>query len=360
MTADDAARRAVSGVAGGLSPVGRIGMAEVERLEAATGVFRALDYQYGGGSCRDAVHAQLSWGEQLLRAEGIDAVKARFEVALADLHNLSGWTSFDTGLVSEAYRHLRRALDLAQWGGNDALVANVRYRLGRVFLHHDHPDQALAEFQHGEVAATVCGSALALTIIYANQAWAQATMGHAEEAHTLLGRATDTFGRAEVAAVPGWARFFNATDLSAMVGTVSTELALRVDPTYTRQAIPALTTALVGYGPDMARSRSFNLSALATNHLLDGDIDQATVVGTKAIEASEGLKSARTKDRMRPLKHQANQRVAHPEARELSERITAFFNTRIGCSWTEPTPPTQDCASPCHHAWCPPPAVTAA
>ena len=360
MTANDAARRTVSGAAGGLSPMGRIGMADVERLAAATGVFRALDYQYGGGSCRDAVHAQLSWGEQLLRAKGIDAVKARFTVALADLHNLSGWASFDTGLVSEAYRHLRRALDLAQWGGNDALVANVRYRLGRVFLHHDHPDQALAEFQHGEVAANVCGSALALTIIYANQAWAQATMGQAEEAQALLARATDAFARAEVAVVPGWARFFNATDLSAMVGTVSTELALRVDPTYTRRAIPALTTALVGYGPDMARSHSFNLSALATNHLLDGDIDQATVVGTQAIEASEGLKSARTKDRMRPLKHQANQRAAHPEARELSERITAFFNTRIGCSWTEPTPPTQDCASPCHHAWCPPPAVTAA
>ena len=30
---------------------------------------------------------------------------------------------------------------------------------------------------------------------------------------------------------------------------------------------------------------------------------------------------------MRPLKHQATQRAAHPEAQELSERITAFFNT---------------------------------
>ena len=357
MTADDAARRAVSGVAGGLSPVGRIGMADVERLEAATGVFRALDYQYGGGSCRDAVHAQLCWGEQLLRAEGIDAVKDRFEVALADLHNLAGWTWFDTGLASQAYRHFRHALDLAHWGGDDALVANVLYRLGRVFLHHDHPGQAWAEFQHGEAAANACGSALALAIIYANQAWAQAMMGHAEQAQTLLGQATETFARADVAGAPGWARFFNATDLSAMVGTVGTELALRVDPTYTRQAIPALTTALVGYGADMARSRCFNLSALATNHLLDGDIDQAAVIGTKAVEASEGLKSARTKDRMRPLKHQANQRAAHPEARELSERITAFFNTRIGCSWM---PPTHDCTSPCHDAWCPPPAATAA
>ena len=75
---------------GGPPLVGRIGMADVKRLEAATGVFRALDYQYGGGSCRDAVHAQLACGEQLLRAEGIDAVKDRFQVALADLHNAAG------------------------------------------------------------------------------------------------------------------------------------------------------------------------------------------------------------------------------------------------------------------------------
>jgi hypothetical protein len=142
-----------------------------------------------------------------------------------------------------------------------------------------------------------------------------------------------------------------------MVGTVCTELALHADPTYTRQAIPALTTALLSYGPDMTRSRSFTLSALATNHLLDGDIDQAAVIGTKAVEASEGLKSARTKDRMRPLKHQANQRAANPQARELSERITAFFNTRIGCSWS---PPTHDGRSSCQDAWCPPPPATAA
>lgn len=355
MTAADPIAHLLSGTADGQPPVGRIGMADAERLETATGVFRALDYQYGGGSCRDAVHTQLSWGEQLLRAQGIDAVKDRFQVALADLHNLAGWICFDTGLVSEAHRHLRRALDLAHWGGDQALVANVRYRLGRVFLDHEHPNQALAEFQHSETAANACGSALALTITYTNQAWTQAIMGHPHEAQILQGQASDTFARADVA--PGWARFFTTTDLSAMVGTVATELALRVGPTYTRRAIPALTTALVGYGPDMARSRCFNLSALATNHLLEGDIDQAAVIGTKAIEAGEGLKSTRTKDRMRPLKHQANQRAAHPEARELSERIITFFNTGIGCSWT---PPTHDCTSLCHHAWCPPPATTAA
>ena len=197
----------------------------------------------------------------------------------------------------------------------------------------------------------------ALTVTDNVQAWTQAIMGHPHEAQILQGHASDTFAGPTSPAPRDGPGSFTTTDLSAMVGTVATELALRVDPTYTRRAIPALTTALVGYGPDMARSRCFNLSALATNHLLEGDIDQAAVIGTKAIEAGEGLKPTRTKDRMRPLKHQANQRAAHPEARELSERIITFFNTGIGCSWT---PPTHDCTSLCHHAWCPPPATTAA
>src|SRR5439155_24360295 len=40
---------------------GRIGMTDVRQVEAATRALRSLDYQYGGGFCRDAVVAQLSW-----------------------------------------------------------------------------------------------------------------------------------------------------------------------------------------------------------------------------------------------------------------------------------------------------------
>ena len=50
---------------------GRIGMTDVRQVEAATRALRSLDYQYGGGFCRDAVVAQLSWGQQMLSASGL-------------------------------------------------------------------------------------------------------------------------------------------------------------------------------------------------------------------------------------------------------------------------------------------------
>lgn len=128
---------------------GRIGVTDVQRIEDANRAFRALDYQYGGGTCHDAVVGYLPRGLRMLGAYATGLVMDRLCVAVADLHNLAGWTSFDTGQVCVARIHFGRALELAKQGHNDALVANIRYRMGRVHLHHDAPDKALTEFQLG-------------------------------------------------------------------------------------------------------------------------------------------------------------------------------------------------------------------
>jgi hypothetical protein len=278
-------------------------------------------------------------------------------VAVADLHNLAGWISFDIGQVGVAHTHFGRAVELAEQGTHDALVANIEYRMGRVHLHHNAPKEALREFQLGQVAAQASGSALAVAILCGNQAWAYAKMGRDDQALALLGRSRDEFARADLAKASPWAAFFAETDMSAMVGTVYTELAVTGDPSYTRSAIPALGTAINGYGPEMTRSRSFNLIALATNHLLDGEIDHAATVGAQAVAVCESVKTARTKDRLRPLQREADKRRHNADARALSERIATFTATRPGCSWTSSAPPPQpctpDCGTPCQRVWRP-------
>jgi transcriptional regulator with XRE-family HTH domain/tetratricopeptide (TPR) repeat protein len=304
----------------------RIGMADVRQVEAATRALRALDYQYGGGFCRDAVVAQLGWGQQMLTANGTEQVKARLYVALADLHNVAGWTSFDTGLVDSARGHFANALELAKEGGSHPLVANVLYRMGRVYLHHDSPDDALKMFQLGQIAAQESGSQLSVAVLTANEAWAYAMMGNEEQSTRLLGMTRDTFVRAEGEDIAPWAQFFTQTDVHAMIGTVHTVLAQKPELVqHTKYAIPALTRAIDSYGDDMARSRAFNLSALATNHLLEGDIDHGAKVGRAALDAAESLKSARVKDRMKPLKREAERRSNNPDAHDLAERINAFY-----------------------------------
>ncbi|HEY3471346.1 MAG TPA: transcriptional regulator [Amycolatopsis sp.] len=297
---------------------------DVEQLEAQTRALRAVDYRSGGGMCRDAVLVRIHRGHELLAAAVAEPVRTRLCSAVADLHNLAAWTSFDSGHVGAAHHHLDLALALAEYGGNDELAANIRYRRGRIYLHHGAPDEALAQFQHGRLAARRCGSDLAASILSANQAWAYAKKGNEQLALDLLGRATEEFEAAAPADPPDWARFFTETDVSAMVGTVHTELALHRRPRRAQVAIAALTDAVARYGPEMARSRSFCQAMLAADHLLEGNLEQGARIGTEAVDAAETLKSVRTKDRLRPLGLEAEKRRDHPAVRALSEHITAF------------------------------------
>lgn len=265
----------------------RIGMSDVEQLEAQTHSLRSVDYQYGGGACRDAVVVRIYWAQQLLAAAATDAVRARLLSAVADLHNLAGWTSFDSGQVGAAYHHFDRALDFARH--DEDLTTNIVYRRGRVHLHHGAPGDALAYFQRGAVAP------LAASIMHSNAAWAYARQARAHEALLELGKAEEAFARADLAHVPDWARFRDETDMTAMIGTVHAELG------DTRRAIPALTSAIERFGPTMARSSTFCLIALASCHFLDGDVDEGQAVGARAVAAAEGLRSERVWDRLRPM-----------------------------------------------------------
>ncbi|SEQ63305.1 hypothetical protein SAMN05216188_104101 [Lentzea xinjiangensis] len=269
----------------------RIGMSDVEQLESQTRSLRSVDYRHGGGACRDAVVVRIYWAQQLLAAEASDNVRARLMSAVADLHNLAGWTSFDSGQAGAAYHHFDRALDFAR--GDEDLTANIIYRRGRVHLHQGAPGDALAYFQRGAFAP------LASSIMFTNEAWAYARQNRSEEALRALGKAQDSFARADVSPVPDWARFHDETDLTAMIGVIHTELG------DTRQAIPALSSALAGFGPAMARSWTFCLIALASCHFLDGDLDQGRTVGMRAVGVAEELRSERVWDRMRPLEQAA-------------------------------------------------------
>src|SRR6266508_1784302 len=207
----------------------RLGNADIARIEAATEDFRASDHQHGGGACYHALVAFLSWVQRMLGVDATDGVADRLRVALADLHNLAGWTAFDINRLDSAGTHFQQALTLAQLGHNDGLVANIGYRRGRIDLHHGAPDQALANFELGLHAARTSGSALAAAILHVNEAWAMAKLGRAEDSLQLLSSGMTDFARSDGTRAPAWAAFFDTTELSAMSGVVYTELAQCVD-----------------------------------------------------------------------------------------------------------------------------------
>jgi len=302
-----------------------IGITDVKQVEAATKAMRDLDYQFGGGACRDAVVAQLSWAQRLLSASGHEGVRRRLFRALGDLQNLAGWTTFDVGLLDSSRSHFATALEFAKESGDASLMSNIMYRIGRVYLHEQIPNEALKWFQLGQIAAQQSGSELAVAVLCANEAWAYAMMNNDEQARKMLGRAQSELARADLAEAPAWARFFNETDMHAMTGTIYTELSA-FETRHTAVAVPALLQALAGYDELMSRSQTFTLTHLATNYLRQGDVDQGVRIGREALSLAGGLKSQRVVKRMKPLEIAAGRRSNNADARDLHQLIRQYRN----------------------------------
>ncbi|MEU0882774.1 hypothetical protein ABZ345_29550 [Lentzea sp. NPDC005914] len=258
----------------------------------------------------------MSWCDKAFAHSASAAIRREFRCAIAELHALAGWTAFDAGLGGSAHRHFLLALDFAE---DEDLVANIRYRMGRVHLHHGGPAEALGMFR---LAGLVANSHHTNAILAANQAWCYAELGQRVPALAMLGRAHDEFARADVDGAAPWAAFFDVHDLAGITGAVYTTLARTVDPSFARPAITALGQAVAGYREEMARSRTFALIALSLNHLVDGDADEAAAVAALAVTQSGDVLSARTRKKLEPLHAEAGRR----RATRLRELITPLLS----------------------------------
>lgn len=302
----------------------RIGMTDVQQIQAATKALRDLDYRYGGGTCRDAVVAQLSWAQQLLEARATEQVRRQLYLALADMHSLAGWTSFDTGLLDPARGHFGKALEFAKQGGDDGLVANVLYRMGRVYLHYHEPNEALKLFQLGQIAAQESGSSLTVAVLCANEAWAYGMMNKPDQVVKMLGRTKDEFARANVEEAPDWVRFFNENDLHCMVGSAQDALAVYNPDKHAPIAVAETMKCNATYGSDYQRSHVFGLSMQATNHIRSGDLQEGIKVGRRALTLAEKVKSQRVADRLQPLQIEAAKHRMNSDARDFAEEVRRF------------------------------------
>jgi hypothetical protein len=300
-----------------------IGLSDVVRLEEDIRALREMDYRSGGEACLDGVRQRIRDSLPLLTASVPEHARQRLHVALADLRNLAGWVCFDAGLANSAHNHFCHALVLAGLARADGLTANVCYRLGRVFLHHGHLDEALRYFDLGQLAAARSGDELSASMLSVNAAWACAKKGAEHRARTLLDRGQEQFTAANRTGVAGWAKFFTEADLSGLAGAVHTDLAGTSGRQYARTAVSLLTTAIDGYDEGMVRSRTLSLILLSTSHLIEGDVQIGVDTGLRALATSGTLGSARVRDRFRPLASHARRHREHAGARELARRIDA-------------------------------------
>jgi transcriptional regulator with XRE-family HTH domain/tetratricopeptide (TPR) repeat protein len=297
----------------------RIGMVDVEHVEALTAAMRAVDYAHGGGACRDAIAAQVRWSQQLLAADATDETRRCLLVALADLHNLAGWASFDVGMFSTARRHFARALEQARHAGDDSLAANILYRLGRLHLHRGLNKEALRFFQLGQlVVQDSCG--LTDSMLWANVAWAYAYLGDRAKMDHAFSAASEALGTADRGQAASWVRFFGEMDLHAVTGAALAALPDAQEREMTR-AIDLVTAVAELRGPEMARSRTFEHITLAVAHLRIGDYEAGISYGHQAVDGAASVRSVRTIDRLEPVRFEALAQPSRVGADDLAECI---------------------------------------
>lgn len=264
-------------------PPRRVGVPDLVRIEAVTATLRSLDYRFGGGACRDAVVAQAAAAESCLAAEMTGPVRRRLHVAVADLHNLAGWTAFDLGLAHDARRHFAAALDHARAADEPSLTANVLYRIGRLVLQGGRPKLALRCFQLAQVAAHDGAGHTTAAMLSANEAWTYGALGRVDPAQRCLARARD-------------------------------ELALGDDDPR-RDSVAAR-------GEQMSRSRALESAGLAVAHLRGGDTTEGLGHARHAVELASGLRSPRVWVRLTPLADAAGQ-VGGAEGAEVCHAVRA-------------------------------------
>ncbi|MET7951074.1 helix-turn-helix transcriptional regulator [Micromonospora sp. NPDC005324] len=305
----------------------RIGETDVAHLLGVTQIMRAMDYRHGGGACRDAVLAQVSWATRLLQSSCTSEVSRNLFRALADLHNLAGWTSFDVGLYSAARAHFAHALEHAKRAEDSSLVANVLYRMGRLHLHRGLYRQSLRFFQLGQIAAQDSGCELTVSMLCANEAWAMALAGDEAQAEKSIRRAHDEFHRAGGTQAPSWVSFFSASDLHALTGMTYAASA-SLPEGRAELAISELERSIESRDAAMTRSQIFELTALATVHIRAGSYRDGVALGNQALTLANEVRSIRTIDRIEPLQAAAEQSQEHdPAVQALAERAARLRTT---------------------------------
>ncbi|GGP36590.1 XRE family transcriptional regulator [Saccharothrix coeruleofusca] len=296
-----------------------VGAADVHRLRAATAAFRGLDYRLGGAACRAAAAAHAREAERLLDTSMADGVRRDLHSALADLHSVVGWTSFDSDLVDHARHHFLRALEHAKLADDPALCAFVLCRTGHIYLAGGDPHEALKLFQLAELPAAEAGRGAIEFVTSCYQARAYADMGRARRAEELVTRSEDVFAQYADDSVPHWLAYFRAGGVGSVRGNAYFALSA-LQPAYAPKALEAMRVAVNGHKAELERGNLMDLSTLATLHLRLGNRDHGLRLAANVIDRAESVASQRLRQGLTPLARAAAG-CGGADGRDLARRI---------------------------------------
>jgi transcriptional regulator with XRE-family HTH domain len=267
-----------------------VGMPDVEMVRQMLGAFRSVDNQYGGGYVRERVVRFLHHDvAELLQGQYDTRTGRALLSTAAEATQLAGWATYDVGRHALAQRYMVQALRLAGAAEDRPLGAEILAAMSHQAAYLRAGDEAIDLARAAGRAANEAGVGAIAAEAAVLEAQGHAVNGSAAATASSLDRAERLFDQAERATDPQWLGYFDEAYLAAKFGQTFTALG-RGD----------LAVRFAERSLDMddryARGRMFNLALVARAHAQDGNVEEAAAAGHEALDAAQGLDSARSRD----------------------------------------------------------------
>jgi transcriptional regulator with XRE-family HTH domain len=265
-----------------------LGQAHVDSIREMTRTFRGLDNHYGGGHVRHQVVRYLrDEVAPMLRQGTFSSATGRgLFAASAELTQLAGWMSYDTGQYGLSQRYLIQALRLAKSAGDRALGAEILAAMSHQATYLGQGADAVDLARASGRTASQVGVQALVAEAAVMEAHGEAKRGEERACTKALSSAERALDQADRAADPQWISYFDEAYLSAKFGHCFHELG------QSKQAQRFAHRSL-----DMdnryVRGRAFNLSLLASSLARQGEVEHACAAGRETVDLNHGLFSAR-------------------------------------------------------------------
>ncbi|GAA3117301.1 tetratricopeptide (TPR) repeat protein [Kribbella aluminosa] len=300
---------------------GRIDEEVLAWIDAKVPTLRRMDDRLGGEVLRNVIDADLRVVNDLLsRASLIDSQRLRLQGAAAELAQLAGWVSFDSGLQSAGQRYYQAGLHAAQSADDSLLGANVLACMSfqSALTGHPHDGIELAQAAQASVKASA-GVSRVKAMIATREARAHAKAGNHRECGEALQRAERFLESAtDSGTEPEWVYYFDEAELVAQVG------ACWLDLRQPQDALRLLDRALDTIDPSYVRDRTIYHVRQASAHLQLGELEYSCDLLHKAIGLALQSRSARSVATIQSLRERMDKHAAEPAVRALDEHLLAL------------------------------------
>jgi hypothetical protein len=280
-----------------------------------------LDFHFGGGHVRRLLLFYFrSEIIPLLRGQHPDRVRRELFSAAAEAAEMLGWSAYDAGRHGIAQRYFAQALRLAEEAADLVLGARLMSSLSHQANYLGQYGDALQLARAAQSAAAGRATPTVQSMFLAMEARALASLGDRAGCVATLHRAERELDQRAPASDPQWIYYFDELELAGEAAHCARDLGQAKDAR--EFAVRALDP--MGTPP---RTAAFISLVDAAGALRGGDLDEALVLASGAVELAGPLQSARYLRYLSDF-HSAlveGRRAADPSVRQFTSLVSAAY-----------------------------------